>query len=122
MSELDVPIILLPGLNGDARVFGPQVAAFPSLTVARWIAPAQSESLAAYAERMALALDPGRPCLVGGVSFGGIVAMEMARHLRARACIVIASSRDVDGLPAAVRLLRPVAAVVPPTALSLAIR
>lgn len=48
--------------------------------------------------------------------------MEMARHLQARACILIASSRDVDGLPAAVRLLRPIAAVVPPMALTVGIR
>jgi pimeloyl-ACP methyl ester carboxylesterase len=122
MNEPDVPIILVPGLNGDARVFGPQAAAFPSLTIARWLEPGKSESLATYGERMARAVYPGRPCVVGGVSFGGTVAMEMARHLQARACVLIASTRDVDGLPAAVRLLRPLAAVVPPTALTLAIR
>jgi len=118
----DLPIILLPGLNGDARIFAPQALAFPSLTIARWIPPAESESLADYARRLAGALDPGCPCLVGGVSFGGIVAMEMARHLHARACVLIASSRDPNGLPKAVRLLRPIAAVVPSTALTWAIR
>ena len=122
MNETDVPIILLPGLNGDARVFGPQAAAFPSLTIARWLKPGESESLAAYAERLAHVLDPGRPCVIGGVSFGGVVALEMSRHLQARACLLIASTRDVDGLPAAVRLLRPIAAVVPPIALTLGIR
>jgi pimeloyl-ACP methyl ester carboxylesterase len=122
MNDPDVPIILLPGLNGDARIFGPQAAAFPSLRSARWLEPGKSESLAAYAERMARTLDPGRPCLIGGVSFGGVVALEMARHLQVRVCVLIASSRDVDGLPAAVRILRPIAAVVPPIALTLGIR
>ena len=116
----DVPIILLPGLNGDVRVFGPQVLAFPSLTVGRWIPPVASESLARYAKRMAGALDPGRPCVVGGVSFGGLVALEMARHLQARVCVVIASSRDVSGLPTTVRLLRPLAAILPLAVLTLA--
>lgn len=121
-SEPDLPIILLPGLNGDARVFGPQAMAFPSMTIGRWIPPTGSEGLADYAKRLARVLDPGRPCVVGGVSFGGIVAMEIARHLQARACVLIASSRDVDGMPAVVRLLRPIASVIPPPALASAIR
>lgn len=121
-NQTDLPMIFLPGLNGDARVFGPQVRMFPSLTIGRWLSPTRPERLENYARRLARVLDPGRPCIVGGVSFGGIVAMEMARHLHARACVLIASSRDVVGMPAMVRLLRPIASVIPPPALASAIR
>lgn len=121
VNESKLPIIFMPGLNGDARVFAPQLDRFPSLIVARWEPPLQSDSLAAYAARLARSLDPNGPCLVGGVSFGGIVALEMARNLDARACLLIASSRDVEGLPAAIRLLRPVAAVASAASLNCAI-
>jgi pimeloyl-ACP methyl ester carboxylesterase len=113
----DLPIILLPGLNGDARVFQRQAEAFPGLKIAQWAQPVPYETLNAYAERMARLLDPGVPCLIGGVSFGGIVALEAAGHLQARACVLIASTRDVRGLPTPVRLLRPFASVMSPTAL-----
>ena len=117
-TEPAVPIIFLPGLNGDPRVFGPQAEAFPTLSIARWAPPMDSETLAAYAARLARSIDPQSPCVVGGVSFGGIVALEVARHLDARACLLIASSRDVAGLPAAVRFLRPIARAARPAALS----
>src|SRR5207245_2475411 len=83
------PVILLPGLLADDRLFQPQRAAIPGLIAARWVPPRPAETLNAYAARLAGLLDPGRPCYVGGVSFGGAVALEMAVHLKARACFLI---------------------------------
>src|SRR5207244_10859524 len=67
------------------------------------------ESPRAYAGRLAAVVDPGRPCVVGGASFGGVVALEMARHLDAVACILIGSVPSPTGLPRRWRMLRPVA-------------
>ena len=108
------PIILLPGLNGDSRVFSPQIAAFPHAVAVTWPTPLAVETLTDYARRLAASLDVPTDCLIVGVSFGGIVALELARHLPARCCVVIASARDPRGLPSAVRLLRPLAAVASP--------
>ena len=114
METSELPLILLPGMNGDPRVFAKQVAAFPNLIVPRWIPPlGDEEPLADYAQRLAAKIDPGRPCLIGGVSFGGIVALEVAKHLQARGCVLIASCRGIEGLPPAIRLVRPVTALVP---------
>ncbi len=115
MNQSEMPILFFPGLSGDPRVLEPQVRRFPSMKVARWLPPDSAESLASYAKRMALSLDPGSPCLVGGVSFGGIVAQEAACHLQARGCIVIASCRDASGLPSRVRLMRPLASCAGPS-------
>jgi pimeloyl-ACP methyl ester carboxylesterase len=120
-SDYQIPIFLLPGLNGDPRVFTPQLRAFPSARVVAWPPPMACEPLAEYARRIASSLDPGQDCIVAGVSFGGIVAIEVARHLRAKACLVIASSRDVRGLPIAIRFLRPFASLIPPSALHQAV-
>jgi pimeloyl-ACP methyl ester carboxylesterase len=51
--------------------------------------------------------------VVGGASFGGIVALEMAAHLPARACVLISSVRSPGELPRWYRLLRPAALLGP---------
>jgi pimeloyl-ACP methyl ester carboxylesterase len=75
-------LVLLPGLGGDERLFEPQRDAFPDLEVPAWIEPLRGETLAAYAARMAQRVGAGGPLYLGGVSFGAIVALEMARHRR----------------------------------------
>jgi Alpha/beta hydrolase family len=102
-------IIMLPGMAADERLFRLQLAAFPNLMTPTWIEPRRREPLSEYARRLGQSLDPGGPCFVGGASFGGIVALEMAVHLRAEACFLIASVRSRDGLPWRYRALRPLA-------------
>jgi pimeloyl-ACP methyl ester carboxylesterase len=116
----DVPLILLSGMAADARLFDRQREAFPSLRVPPWIEPAPAEPLATYARRLAARVDPGVPCFVGGASFGGMVALEMARHLPALGCFLIASVRSPRELPWRLRLLRPLALLGPAPTLRLA--
>jgi pimeloyl-ACP methyl ester carboxylesterase len=108
-----VPIILLSGMAADERLFAAQAAAFPDLRVQPWVPPLPGESLGGYAARLAPLVDPGRPCLVGGASFGGVVALELAAHLPALGCILIGSVRSPAGLPWRWRLLRPIAGLGP---------
>jgi hypothetical protein len=109
----DMPLLLLPGMAADERLFEPQRRRFPSLRVPAWIDPLPGEPLRRYAARMARVIDPGRPCVIGGASFGGAVALEMAPHLRAAACVLIGSVRSSAELPWRWRLLRPVAELGP---------
>src|SRR5262245_7658263 len=95
----DLPLLLLPGMAADARLFEHQLARFPTLRVPSWIDPGRRESLRAYAARFARVVDPGVPCIVGGASFGGVVAQEMAKQLRAVACVLIGSIRSPAELP-----------------------
>lgn len=104
-----LPLILLPGMGADERLFAPQRAALPYLRIAAWIEPYPRESLGCYAGRLARGIDPGRPCIVGGASFGGIVALEMAAHLQASACVLISSVRSPNEFPWWFRVLRPAA-------------
>jgi pimeloyl-ACP methyl ester carboxylesterase len=105
----DIPIILLSGMAADERLFQSQLAAFPNLRVQSWIPALTGESLREYAARLAPLVDPGRPCIIGGASFGGVVALEMAQYLPTVACILIGSIRSPSGLPWRWRLMLPVA-------------
>jgi pimeloyl-ACP methyl ester carboxylesterase len=109
----DIPILLLSGMAADARLFEPQLARFSNLRVLPWIEPLPDESLRAYAARLARAVDPGCRCIVGGASFGGIVALEMAAHLQAAACVLIGSIRSPAELSWRWRILRPLAVLGP---------
>ena len=127
----DARLILLPGVSGDPRLLAPQREAFPdAVETPAWIAPEPGESLERYARRWAEQLrrdDDPRPTFLGGVGFGGVLAMHMAEVLEPEAVILIASCRSSDDVPlryelaaklgmslpvGAIRKLLPVAAVL----------
>ena len=82
---------LIPGLGADERVF--QFLRLPGTThVLKWLFPeGPAESLPHYAARLAEAVPPGQACWLVGVSFGGVLALEVAQ-LRPLARIVLISS------------------------------
>ena len=103
---MPLPVLFFSGMGADQRVFAPQLARFPQITVPPWIKPRRDESLAAYARRFAAQIDPHTDCIVGGASFGGFLAIAISRHLRARSCILIGSVRSPDELPPHMRAFR----------------
>ena len=88
-----VPIYLLPGMTRDDRIFDRLVPLLPNASVVNWFDPHMDESLASYVRRLAATLT-STPCFVAGVSFGGIVALEVSRIVRPRACFLISSIRN----------------------------
>lgn len=108
-----VPVVLLSGMAADGRLFESQLATLPNLRVQPWVPPLRGESLRAYAARLAPLIDPGRPYVVGGASFGGVVALEVAALTPALGCVLIGSVRSPAGLPLRWRLLAPLAALGP---------
>ena len=93
-----MPLILLSGLAADARIFTPQKIVFTQLQCPGWLEPERAETIHGYAGRLAEALDEG-PCIVGGASFGGIVALHLAEHVDAQAVILIGSIQSPSQLP-----------------------
>lgn len=82
---------LIPGLGADERVFR-RLHLTAEKVVLRWLEPASpTESLTAYAARLAAAVPAQEPCWLVGVSFGGILALAVAR-LRPLAQVVLISS------------------------------
>lgn len=109
----DIPLILLPGLGADGRMFSSLQIGLPQLITPPWIKPVRGESVAEYARRFAPIIDPGGPCFIGGASFGGVVAQELAAILpNVRACFVIGSLRSGDAKPWRIRVLRPITPLV----------
>lgn len=72
------PLVLLPGMMCDARLFGPQIAAF-SADRAVMTAPLNAADTVAGLAGDVLAVAPPKFALAG-LSMGGIVAMEVIRQ------------------------------------------
>ncbi|MBF9031708.1 alpha/beta fold hydrolase [Rhodobacterales bacterium HKCCE3408] len=72
------PLVLLPGMMCDARLFGPQFAAFSGLRAIGTAPLVGASDMPSLAARV-LAEAPPRFALAG-LSMGGIVAMEIVRQ------------------------------------------
>ena len=80
-------------------MYEPQRAAFPRLQTPGWLEPRRREALADYAARMAEHVDPSEPFVLGGSSFGGPVALEMAQRLKPAAVLLVGSFRSARSIP-----------------------
>ena len=111
---------LIPGLGADERVFQ-RWQLVGEVHVLGWVPPqSPAEPLPPYAARLAGAVPPGQVCWLVGVSFGGLLALEIAR-LRPLARVVLVSSlAGPHELPWPLRLARATALhrLVPPTLLA----
>ncbi|KIN64422.1 Hydrolase, alpha/beta fold family [Sulfitobacter noctilucicola] len=72
------PLVLLPGMMCDARVFGPQIAELSADTAVMVAPVTQGERIEEIASSL-LDMLPARFALAG-LSMGGIVAMELLRR------------------------------------------
>jgi pimeloyl-ACP methyl ester carboxylesterase len=99
----------LPGMNGKTSLYAKQRAAFPRLQTPEWIPPKTGELLPDYATRMGESLDISSNCLLGGTSFGGMVAQEMTASLGLIECWIISSVRSREELPPWWQMLLPYA-------------
>lgn len=111
-------IILFPGLGADPRMFRRQKRAFgDDLECPDWLTPHTDEPFDDYARRWAEPLrqnlHDGRPLFLGGVSFGGMVAMQIARHLNPTAVILIGSCRSRAAKPPSWQVARRVGDMIP---------
>ncbi|MCC7290939.1 MAG: alpha/beta fold hydrolase [Phycisphaerales bacterium] len=98
-------LILLPGLGADGRVFDAQRGLPVEVVTPPWIEPLVDEPLASYAERLSqrppfdVRCGDGDAIWLGGVSFGGMVALEAAQHIPVRGVLLIASARSGAQVP-----------------------
>lgn len=105
--------VLIPGMGADERLFEAQRRHGLDFDVPVLTTPGRRDTLVDYAARIRDQLRLSPPCVVGGVSFGGMLACELARLTSARCAILIASCRSGAGVPSHYRMIEVVARVIP---------
>ena len=93
-------VYFISGLGADQRLFARQISNGISLNILAWKAPLQNESIASYAQRMAAEIpDCPEGIILGGVSFGGMMAIEMSNFIKVKKVIIISSVKTCHELP-----------------------
>jgi pimeloyl-ACP methyl ester carboxylesterase len=91
-------VFFLSGLGADKRVFDYLNLEGHRLHHIFWIEPLRGETIGEYARRLLPQIQGDNPILVG-VSFGGIIALEIANLVKAEMVILISSAKSPADIP-----------------------
>jgi surfactin synthase thioesterase subunit len=106
-------LILFSGMGGDARLLAPlRLPEFEVFTPDH-VSPQPRETLPAYAARVAKAHSIHRSDIVGGASFGGMLACEIAKQQGAAGLILLGSCVSPKRLPISYRLVERFGRLIP---------
>jgi pimeloyl-ACP methyl ester carboxylesterase len=111
------PLYLLPGLGSIPELYDLQRRAIPSVRVLEWPDPHGNEPLLHYVRRITRLIDTDAPFFLGGVSFGGMLACEVAKIKRPLAVMMIGGVAQADEVPPYVVPLARLASKFPPTSI-----
>jgi len=90
----------ISGLGADKRIFSKlKLNENINIIYIDWINPVKNELLSAYAERLSKVIDKSQPFALVGVSFGGMIAVEIAKVLKPATTIIISSTMLSTQLP-----------------------
>lgn len=104
MSE--IAVYCMPGMAASPKIF--EYIHLPKpykLHLLSWISPIKEESLSAYAKRMSERVTAVDSVLIG-VSFGGVLVQEMAKHIQVRKVIIVSSVKSRNELPLPMKMAR----------------
>ncbi len=90
MMPTSKPIIGIPGLGADYRVFQ-HLSIYPKMQIIEWIAPVSGETIQDYSKRLTAQIESKEPIVLVAVSFGGLIAKEFVRLLTVKHTFLISS-------------------------------
>lgn len=97
-------LYLIPGLGVDKRIFQKLHLPDYNLVHISWISPLKQETLGSYALRLAGQINVNEPFYLLGVSFGGMLATEIAKYLKPVKTIIVSSITTKNELPGYLKL------------------
>lgn len=91
-------IYCISGLGAGEKVFSRLKFKNHNLVHLPWIQPLKQEKIAAYSRRMAEKIRDPSPIILG-VSFGGMVAIEMAKQIPVKKVCIVSSVKSSNEIP-----------------------
>jgi len=96
-------IYTISGLGADKRVFD-FLKLDAKMIHLDWIKNKKNESISSYAKRLSEKIDTNEPFILMGVSFGGLVAVEISKILKPKKTILISSVKTKNEIPLLYRI------------------
>ena len=91
-------IFIISGLGADERVFQRlDFSGFNPIFI-KWIPPLKHETIEHYAFRLLKQITSVRPLIIG-LSFGGLIAIEIAKQIKTEKIILISSAKTYYEIP-----------------------
>ncbi|WP_245957615.1 alpha/beta hydrolase [Niabella yanshanensis] len=97
-------IYCIPGFGADDKIFTNLSIDNAELIFINWLKPLPKESYKNYVLRMAEKIQEPAPVIIG-VSFGGMVALEIAKTRPVKQVILVSSIKNTDELPGKWKLI-----------------
>ncbi|WP_044211083.1 hypothetical protein [Flammeovirga sp. OC4] len=97
----------ISGLGADHRVYESLNVKYEKVDL-KWIEPLKNESIKDYSLRLASGIDTNEDYIIIGVSFGGIVAVEISKVLTPKLTVLISTIEQSSELPWHYKLFRKV--------------
>ncbi len=98
-------VYFIPGLGADKRSFSFLDLSFCRPHFIQWLTPMPYETLPSYADRLFTLINDEEATIVG-LSFGGMLATEMAKQHAKTKVIIIASAKTYREIPGYLRFWR----------------
>jgi pimeloyl-ACP methyl ester carboxylesterase len=96
-------IYCISGFGADERVFSKLDFGEHPIHFISWLTPIKKESIEEYAKRMSEKIQHENPVLIG-LSFGGIMSIEIAKIIKTHRVILISSVKSFHEIPLWMRL------------------
>ena len=106
MNTTKIHVYFMPGLAASSLIFE-RISLSDEFVMhfLEWEIPLENESLSDYAKRMTRHIKEENPVLIG-VSFGGILVQEMAKHIKCKKVIIISSVKSNKEFPLRMRFAK----------------
>lgn len=92
-------VYCISGLGADERIFSRLEVPGANFKYVQWVQPSADEHLSTYAKRLSEQICTDQPILIG-VSFGGMMAIELAKLRPVKKVVLISSIKSISELPA----------------------
>ncbi len=96
-------LYVFSGIGADERVFYKIDFNSHNVHFIQWIAPQKNEQIEHYSLRLTSQITTHNPVLIG-LSFGGMMAVEVAKHISTEKIIIISSAKNKNEIPLYFRL------------------
>lgn len=103
-EEKNIKLYLIGGLGADERVFRNLSFEFPVQAIS-WIPPRKKEVISDYVKRLSTQIDTEADFGILGVSYGGLIAIELSKFLNPKFLVLISSVETYQQLPSKLIIL-----------------